>query len=226
MAQKVFVIAVCLSLLMGCEKRKDTKSAMFAGDDPDFVVAVLIDLSPSFQHLMSERGQGYEFLVALLDKYFRERLGNNDQLILAQISGESDQILIWQGSPFELRKQFPNPKAFSAFLASKATPNGSQVHESITQTVEYLMGEPGVANGKSRSALFVLSDLMDSGDESESSRAGALDALRKFGGAGGEFAFYFVDQQAIKAWKRELAEVGIDISITTDFRRPSLPSFE
>ena len=226
MFRQTVAMCLCLALVAGCEKRTDTRSVMFTEDDSEFVVAVLIDLSPSFQSQMTEGGQAYEFLMALLDRYFRERVGTQDQLILAQISGVSDRALMWQGSPMELRKQFPDPKSFSQFLVAKANPAGSCVHDSIVQTVEYVMDEPNVANRKARSALFVLSDMIDSNPNSAASRARAVQAVQSFTEGGGAFGCYFVDQTVLTTWKRDLQKVGVDFSISSEFRRPTLPSFE
>jgi len=226
MHRKLLAVLLCLTLATGCEKRADTRSAMFADEESEFVIAVLIDLSESFEPQMTEGGQAYAFLMSLLDRYFRQRIGTDDQLILAQISGSSDRALLWQGSPTDLRKQFPDPKTFSTFLQSKANARGSCVHDSIVQTVEYMTNEPSVANGKARSALFVLSDMVDSGSNEVASRARAIDAIRQLANVGGTFGFYFVDQTVLMSWKRELQKVGVEFSLTSDFRQPSLPNFD
>jgi hypothetical protein len=210
----------------GCDRRRESKTFAVPGDESECVIAVLVDLSGSFLDRMTEGGEGHEFLLSLLDQYFRDRIGTNDQVILAQISATVDQSLLWQGTPLELRQQFPDAHAFSEFLRSKADPQGSCVHNAIVQTVEYVMSLPNVANGKSKSALFVLSDLIDNGPQSGASRGQVIEVLSQYFKRGGESFFYFVDQRLIPVWHRDLQKAGLEFSLLPDIRRPSLPHFE
>jgi hypothetical protein len=199
---------------------------MFPEDDSEYVVAVLMDLSDSFEPLMSDEGEAYQFLLSLTDRYFRQRIGTNDQLILSQISDSPERTLIWQGSPMELRQRFPDPQSFSAFLRSRAKPQKSRLHDSIVQTVDYMIAQPSVAEGKAATALFVLSDMMDSSPRAAESRARAVASLRTLVDSRGTFGCYFVNQSVFPIWLRELKAAGIDFSVSPDFKRPPMPTFD
>ena len=226
MFRKYLTVSLCLLLVAGCEQRRDTKSVAAAQDDAEYVIAVLVDLSGSFFDKMTEGGQAHDFMVQLLDKYFRDRIGTNDQIILAQISGTPDRSLLWQGTPMELRKEFPNSRAFCDFLRSKADPRGSEVHNALAQTVEQVMSQPNVLNRKAKSAVFAMTDMFDTGRQSLVTRRRAVKVLSEYGKLGGVVHLYFVDQTLIPVWQRELATTGLEFSVVSEIRRPKLPSFE
>ena len=228
MSWKCLRNSLCLLLLLacGCERRRETQPMADVGDDSEYVIAVLVDLSGSFFDKMTHGGEAHRFLLSLLDRYFRERIGTNDQIILAQISGSRDRALLWQGTPMELRKQFANPSQFAEFLRSKADPDGSCVHSALQQTVEYVTSQPNVSVRKARSAVFVLSDMLDSTPDEAISRARAIEVLDQYGTLGGMVCLYFVDQTLIPVWQKELSGTGLQFAVTSEIRRPTLPSFE
>src|SRR5665213_2803801 len=153
---------VAILLALGCQKR--TGRPPVVENENDYVLAVLIDLSGSFSREFAERGKAHSFLLRIVDTYFRDRIGTNDQIIIAQISA-ADRSLLWQGTPLELRREFPSAAKFRDFLLSKADPTGSLVHDALTQTCDYVMSQPSVASGRAKSAVFVLSDMEDNGPE-------------------------------------------------------------
>lgn len=223
---RIGALLLCLMVATGCERRHDVQPFVTEEEDSEFVVAVLVDLSGSFLERMTEGREAHQFLMGLLDRFFRQRVGTNDQLILAQISGTPDRALLWQGSPVELRRDFPTAQAFAEFLRSKADANGSCVHSAIVQTIEYLTSMPGVAQGKSKSALFVLSDLVDEGSSGNVSRRDVVAALQDLARLQGAFFFYFVDQRQIPPWRRELLKAGLTCEVASEIRRPVLPNFD
>jgi len=221
--------SLCLGLLLacGCERRRETQQTVSVEEDnSEYVVAVLVDLSGSFLDKMTSGGEAHQFMLSLLDRYFRERIGTNDQIILAQISGNPDRALLWQGTPMELRKQFADPSKFSEFLRAKAEPQGSCVHNALAQTVEYVMSQPNVSKCKARSAVFVMSDMLDNSPQGETSRARAMEVLGRYGALGGTVCLYFVEQTLIPIWQRDLEATGLQFAVTSEIRRPTLPSFE
>jgi hypothetical protein len=226
MLRKFLLFACGLLLATGCERRRDTQPIAVVDDDPEYVVAVLVDLSGSFLDKITEGGHAHDFLLALIDRYFRDRIGTNDQIILAQISATPDRALLWQGSPLELRKAFPNPRAFADFLRSQADPQGSEVHNALAQTVEYVMTQPSVSNRKAKSAVFAMSDLHDTSSEPVVSRNRAIDVLCEYGKLGGTVCLYFVDQTLVPVWQRELKKTGLEFTVASEIRRPTLPSFD
>ncbi|MCA9077359.1 MAG: hypothetical protein KDA93_20195 [Planctomycetaceae bacterium] len=217
-----------LLLLCGCEARRQSQSnsSTFAHQESQYVLTVLLDMSGSFQHEMTDGGKAHRFNMRIIDRYFRDRLGNNDQLVIAQISGES-RTLLWQGTPLQLRKDFPSATAFGEFLKSKSDPHGSLVHDAIASTVDYILADPNVSNGTAKSALFVLSDLADTSSSPESKER-ALQSLAAYGQAGGVVGLYYVDQSLVPEWRTNLRLAGVQEScVEADIvGTPNLPSFE
>src|SRR5260221_7457613 len=158
----VALLAAAGLTLTGCEQvsREETGSVLNA-QDPEFVLCVAIDLSGSFAEMMSEgNGRAYRFLLSAIDRYFRGTVGDNVRIIIAQLSA-TDRPLLWDGTPRTLRKQFPDAQSFRQFLIKNSNPNGSRLHDGIRDELTYLMSLPGVASGKTKSCLLVLSDMDD-----------------------------------------------------------------
>jgi hypothetical protein len=191
------------------------------------VLINLLDLSGSFEQLMADDGKPYEFALQVVDQYFRDQLGSNSKVIIAQISN-TDRSLLWQGSPHELRQQFPTAAAFREFLRSKNDPSGSRVFESVAQTLDYVTSEPSVSRGKAKSAVFVLSDMLDTSTDSEKSKECALRALANYGQHGGTIGFYYVDQLLVPQWRQYATDAGIKrCCVEADIvGKPSLPCFD
>ncbi|QDT43497.1 hypothetical protein Pan241w_35980 [Gimesia alba] len=216
----LIVVGVC-----GCEKRHESPQT-FVSDDSEYKVAILLDLSGSFEHMMCDDGKAHQFAMRVLDHYFRERLGNNDKLIIAQISG-TERSLLWEGTPLQLRREFPSAKAFGEFLRSKSDPRGSLVHDSIAHTVEYVASDPAVASGRAKSAVFVLSDMLDNGVNQESEQR-VIGALTEYAQQNGAVGLYYVDQLLVPQWRKNLQDAGIrEICVESEIvGTPRLPNFE
>ncbi len=68
---RIALLLFGVAVMCGCERRAETPAeAIFAQDDCEYVVAVLVDLSPSFAPKMAEDGQAYEFLLGVMEKVF------------------------------------------------------------------------------------------------------------------------------------------------------------
>lgn len=201
--------------------------SMFATPETDYVVMLVIDLSGSFAHQMAEEGKGYEFALKIYDRFFRDRIGNEkDKLIIAQLSG-SHRSLLWQGKPIELRQQFPSASDFRDFLRTKMDPRGSVIHDGIAQAVEYITSDPTLITPNTKSAVFVLSDLLDNGANPEKSGPRVSRALAEYGRKNGVVGLYYVDQDLVQPWRQLLQTSGV-----RDYRvecvinaNPELPSF-
>lgn len=193
----------------------------------EFVATIMLDLSGSFSELMTKDGKAYGFALRVVDRLFRERMGSSDKIIIGQLSG-SDLPMLWEGRPIDLRGAFPNSEAFGKFLASKANPGGSRIHDGIADAVDYLLNYPGIAEGKTRSALFVLSDMLDNAPEPEKSRDRLLKALTVYGQRDVAVGFYWVHHPLVLPWRTDLQNAGIrhfvvESQIVAD---PQLPKFE
>jgi hypothetical protein len=210
----------------GCEPRHEEHVSPLVEQETEYALAILLDLSGSYADLMTKDGKAYRFSLRVADKYLR-RLDSSDRLIITQLSA-TEKALLWDGSPIALRRSFPTANAFRDFLLSKSDPAGSRVHDGIADTLDYLLASPSVASGKTRSAVFVLSDFVDTAPDSEKSKERLLKSLAAYGRAGGTVGFYWVDQSLVLDWRRHLNDAGIqhfvvESEIVAD---PPLPNIE
>jgi hypothetical protein len=222
-----YCLALTLIVAVGCAKRENPTVSAFEERDCDYVLAVVIDLSGSFSQLMADDGKAHEFLLYVLDQYFRDRIGSQDKVLLAQISGGT-QSLLWEGTPTQLRREFSTPAHFREFLLAKADPGGSLVHEALADTLEYMIAEPSVVAGRAKPAILVLSDMLDTGEKSPQMRQRVVGSLAKFSQLGGVVGLYFVDERWHAAWRRILRESGMRECVVESqiVSRPTLPRFE
>jgi hypothetical protein len=223
-----FIEALIALVAGGCTPVGENGETAFSESDSEYLLAILIDLSGSFMEMMTEQGKAFQFTLAVLDRYFSDRSGLHDQIILAQISGQ-ERALLWQGSPFEMRKAFPNPKRFRDFLVQRADPRQSLVYEGITGCLRYLMADSRVLQKKVKSALLVVSDMIQNGPEITRSRAKMVEALCEYGKCGGILGLYYVDQGKLPLWQEWLSkESGIrEFRVQSEIiGKPSLPSFD
>jgi hypothetical protein len=246
--KRILAIAmVCSSMSLGCGPRREASesASVLQQKESTFQLTLLFDMSGSFEPLMAQQGKAYEFAMHCFDRYFKSRIGMDDEIIIAKIAGSS-RALMWQGTPQQLRQDFPSAAAFREMLTSverKATIDtfqsvkdaqgnvflsGSNVHECIVKTLGYALSEPGIADGRVKSGVFVCSDMLDSSPEPDKTKQEALEALTRFGQAGGVVGLYFVDQTRVGEWRGLLGDAGIkhwrvESEIVS---RPILPEFE
>ncbi len=225
----VGVLLITPIWLTGCGERIESadRSVTARQDESEFVLAVVLDLSGSFTHQMADQGKAYEFSLAVLDRYFRHRNGMNDRLILAQISG-TQRSLLWEGSPLQLRQDFPSADAFRQFLLDKADPNGSLVNEGVANAVDYVARNPRIASGKAKSAVFVLSDMFDTSPDPAAAEQRLMQSLGDYSRAGGAVGLYYVDQSQVTNWQQKLHNAGFqDYCVECEIvGRPSLPGLD
>jgi hypothetical protein len=223
------LVVICLALAAGCQKRVERAGEVFQSDDGEYVLTIVLDMSSSFREKMAEDGQAWSFVCQVIDKYFRDRIGHDDKLIVAQLSA-SDRALLWYGTPLQLRQEFSSGVQFREWLASKADPSGSHVYGGIVQAVEYALADPIVASGKGKSAVFILSDMVDNSAGGSESHGQAVSALVEFAKRGGVIGLYYVDVRLCSPWNQALRDAGVPVSqlhVEADIvGRPVLPSFE
>jgi hypothetical protein len=229
MKRHLFILACLMQCGLGCQERTDRPEGMFRADDGEYVLTIVLDMSSSFDELMAEDGKAWAFVCQVVDKYFRDRLGHADKLILAQLSA-SDRALLWRGTPLELRQEFPSASAFRDWLMSRADPHGSLIYEGVVQAVDYTLADPVVADGKGKAALFILSDMHDTAANRAQSRGRAVEALAKFAQRDGVIGLYYVDVRLVKEWRQLLSDAGVPVAnsrVEAEIvGRPLLPTFE
>lgn len=203
------LIAACLAAFTtGCQKRVERTERVFQPDESEYVLTIVLDMSSSFQELMAEDGKAWEFVCQVVDKYFRDRIGRSDKLILAQLSA-SDRALLWRGTPLQLRQEFASASDFRDWLAARTDPNGSLIFDGVAQAVEYTLAEPAVASGKGKSAVFILSDMIDSSPDRDEAQERALKALGELGRKHGVIGLYYVDVRLCSTWRSLLRDAGL-----------------
>jgi hypothetical protein len=148
-------------------------------------------------------------------------------VILAQLSA-NNRALLFQGTPQELRAKFPTSEAFKTWLMKTADPSGSLVHQALHQTVRYSLADP--VTGKGKSAIFVMSDMIDTDPAGMQAKEKALKALSDYAKAGGVIGLYFVDQLICHDWHDHLKDAGFPpghFRVYADIiDRPDLPVFD
>ncbi|MFN4261394.1 MAG: hypothetical protein ACK4RK_19075 [Gemmataceae bacterium] len=224
------ITAACLlsALLSGCERVQQEESRPpIEARESEYLVAVVPDLSGSFRRMMAEGdGKAYRFMMAVIDRYFRDRLGSNDRLLIAQISA-TQNTLLWDGQPKQISSHFQSAAAFNEFLLQNSHPAGSRCHQGLADTLEYVLSCPGVAEGRTRSAIFLLSDMEDNAPDSAEQKARAKRLLAEFAKVGGVVGMYWVGSP-LTEWRQILKEAGVKNSMieSSIVAEPDLPKFD
>lgn len=228
--RKGFVSAALIVLICGCGgrregRREESSTEKFQRDESEYVLTIVFDMSGSFSELMAEDGHGYDFALSVMDEYFRSRSVLRDKIILAQLSG-TERSLLWEGTPLQLRRDFPSPEAFRDFLIKKSEPDYSFVNSGLAHIVEYVSAIPRVRNGNAKSAIFVLSDMNDNSGNSAQGLHRLENALADYSESNGTMALYYVDQLHVFDWKQTLEQCGlIDCHVESQIvGHPQLPT--
>lgn len=227
---RLLPLALLTLVLIGCERRSTDQGSPLPDQDSEYLLAVVIDMSGSFaDQMQADNGKAYRFFLEVVDRYFRNRVGANDRLILTQLSGSGGKrALLWDGEPRALQQDFPDAKAFHAFLLKHADPSGSRVHDALADTIDYLVAYPGVASGKSHSAVFVLSDMLENSANPQQSKDRALRALATYARHRGVVGMYWVEHGLVPEWRAQLRDAGLkSFVVESDIvSRPQLPTFD
>lgn len=222
---RLSVVPLCAALAIGCEKVEEAKFSPLQPESCEYVVMLAIDMSESFVKQMAEQGKAYNFMQQVNDKYFHDRVGTNDQIIITQLSG-NNRPLLWQGTPFQLRKDFPDQTAFRNFLLANADPSDSRINDGLHDSLRYLMHQHSVARGNAKTVTLILSDMEDSSPNQESDKR-LIESLTKYAKRG-SIGFYYCSQHRMEDIEKKLEEAGINLFVLEcDIHgNPPLPSFE
>jgi hypothetical protein len=211
-----------LLVLAGCEPRPPEKPAPVFNQQCDYMLVAVVDVTGSYLDILEKRG--FPLLLATCDQYFSARVGANDRLVIARVSG-SERALLWDGPPMALRESFASPAAFRAFLEKNAG-GGSRVYDSVADATTYCLDFPGVAHEKT--CVMVLSDMEDNFPDSAQSKARMLNALSAYAKKGGSVGFYFVGQAEVTGLRQDLAKCGFKHPPVVESEivvSPALPTF-
>ncbi len=219
---RAFLVCAAALILVGCEQRGPEKPVPVFNQQCDYMLVAVVDVTGSYLDILEKKG--FPLLLATCDQYFSNRVGANDRLVLARVSG-SERALLWDGPPLALRESFGDAAAFRRFLENQAG-GGSRVYDSVADAATYCMDFPGVAHEKT--CLMVLSDMEDNFPDSAQSRARMLKALSAYAKKGGSVGFYFVGQLEVAGLRQDLAACGfkhLPVIESELVVSPALPTF-
>ncbi|WP_236696540.1 hypothetical protein [Rhodopirellula islandica] len=231
MSMFIILPAIFASLLgaSGCVKKTESASRpMFAPKPLEACLVISIDLSGSFSQDFGERA--YPMVLGLIESFGEQTIGGDCKIVLSQMSGHA-QVVLFEGSPEELRHRFKSPEAMAAFLKDSSVPNQSPVYIATRKTIDYVNTMPDVTE-KTRTLTVLLSDLVESEtDQPTKSKEGyrMLESLTRYREHGGNLALYYVAQDEVWRWKEIIERAGFEpgqFVINNDLTsRPELPEF-
>lgn len=224
------LLLVTLLLASGCiVATPKSKRAPLETKPVDAVLVVGVDLSGSFAADFSERA--YPLLLNVMQSFFVEQMGDDCKVVLSQISSHDD-VVLFEGTPRDLRRRFPSPDALAAFLLANSKPNSSPVFKAMNQTLHYVNQMADIGE-QTEVLTVVISDLRDSEkDRAVWKKKGfrMLEELKRYQQRGGAIALYYVDLEQVDLWKRILEaakfEPGMFVISNDLVEDPQLPSFD
>ena len=217
---KVLFLSVLIGAIVGCERRETADVSPFDQEPSDFVLLIAVD-----GDYVTDKPKAYELVTRAIDKYFHDRIGGHDQVIISQLSGNKEPLL-WQGTPQHLRQEFPSQESFRSFLASHCD-KGSRINDGIAESLDYVMRTNSVADGKAKTVAMILSDMIDDQPPSKRSDERLMKALIRYAKRGG-IGFYFVNQKRMADIEEKMERAGFRFrTLESDIHgRPPLPNFE
>ncbi len=217
MKAKILIPFLAFALL-GCTEREKS-SDVFRQESSDYVLLIAVSEE------VTNSDRAYEYILMAIDKYFQDRIGTNDQILIARIEGI--RPLVWKGTPRELRKEFPNPTAFRQAVLASGRETGS-LNDGLVRSLNTIMKTYSVAQGDAKAVTMVMSSMNDPQPSAESDER-FIEALVKYCQAGGQIAFYFVDQLRIEEIEEKTTKAGMGAWTTIEpdaYGNPPLPEFE
>lgn len=225
---RLLALVAAVAFIGGCTRytEKDEQQVSLGREDAEYLIVIGLDLSGSFADRMTRDGKGYEFTMRVADQYFRNSIGTNNRIIIAQLSA-TNRALLWDGTPVQLRQDFATAAEFRDFLLKKSHPAGSRVYDGIADAFDYVLSDPSVAGGKTRTAVFVLSDFDDNLSDPKGEQR-LTQSLNAFAKTNGVIGFYFLDHYRVPAWRQHLRDAGVKqwVCESEIVAYPPLPSFE
>lgn len=196
----------------GCIENQTSKidRPAFETVELEAALAIVVDMSASFANNWDDRA--YKLFLQLMDRFFMEGMGSGEsRVVLGQISGNAN-VILFEGTPAEVRKRFRSPEELNEFLKQNSEPNSSPVYEATERMATYMSTMPGVTDN-TQLLLVTLSDLAESEPDAKlRSQKGhkMIDALKRYQQQGGGLALYFVSQDETSRWQLILGNAGFE----------------
>lgn len=218
-----------LLLLAGCgEPYVETGTmAPITTAQREYLLVLAVDVSGSFmEEMFGNDGRAYRFTLLAADKLFRDRMGEEDHILLSQLSA-NDRPLLWEGTPRELRRKFGSSDALKHFILSKADPQGSRLFAGVAETLDYVSVLPGVPEGQSQVCVLVLSDMLDNSPTQAEDWQKMTEAMKTAKEQGIHVGFYFVDINMLPTVRDGMSTAGLDTRYIESgiLESPPLPVF-
>lgn len=224
----LLLVGLVIVAAPGCVPRAERGSeSLFPIDESEFVLMLMIDPRVIAEGAAGRGRQGHELMMRAVDEYFQARIGGNDKIILAQITGNKHSIL-WEGTPRALREEFATPEELDQFLQSQVKQQGDFLaHDAIAYGLKYLMRRRSVATGQAMSVMMVLSTMEDTSEDPAAEQR-FMDECIKFLEMGGGIGFYFLSQEKYFPLCESFEKAGYPmVPIEADVHgRPGLPNFD
>lgn len=218
---RLALLPFLLAVFVGCQRRDTSAKVTWEQEPTKYTLLIVADIE-----VVKSDPRSYDFVIHAIDRYASDRMGEHDQVIISQISG-NDRPLLFQGTPRELRRAMPNHEEFRNYLIAHSDP-GRRLHEGLAESFDYVLNTSSVSRGKAVPVTLIISSMKEGENEASASKERFINALIKYHQAGGQMAFYFCDQQRM-AWVREqTAKAGMTWTLLegNPNGHPPLPSFE
>jgi len=223
------LLAISISFFLGCVKSVDqSDSAPFESEELDAVLAIVIDQSSSFDEEWTSRA--HHFFLRVMDQFFSDTAGSNTKVVLSQMSG-SDKVVVFDGTPQQLRAKFKSPDKLHEYLSDFADPSSTRVYHAIKKTIDYTKSRRGVTD-QTRILAVVLSDLHDTQRDAATKRKVGnemIESLSTFRKMNGGMALYYASPDENSRWELIFKKAGFQpeyyVIENTLSENPQLPSF-
>ncbi|WP_461507062.1 hypothetical protein [Rhodopirellula baltica] len=206
----IFAVAITAAM-SGCVAKVEREAKPVFDTKPlDACLVMNMDLSGSFAADFGERA--YPLMLQITNEFFRAQSGADTKVVLAQMSGHvgQDQVVLFEGTPKELRQRFNSPDDLSTFLLANSDPNRSPIFEAMGEAIGYVNRMPTVTK-ETRLLTVTISDLVESETDSDKRRAAGrvmVGELEKYQQLGGALALFYVSVGETERWQKILDRSG------------------
>lgn len=202
---RLSIFTSMLSALAGCTPATppQPQSAALTIEPPSYVLIIVLDLSGSYARFMDD-GKAWNAVTKTIREFYRNRMGENDKLVIGQISGVT-VAPIFSGSPKAFGRECQNAGSFKALLAKNSDPHGSPVHASTEATLRYGMQFMSPTNS---TFLAVFSDFDENYPDPVTTEAKLVSALTEFSKKGGACGLYWLSLGQVTKWHDHLVNAG------------------
>lgn len=197
-----------LASATGCVESQSVGTVKpFENSELEACLTIVVDMSGSFAGSWEQRA--YPLFLELSDQFFTENAGGESRIVLCQLSGKRE-VVLFEGSPADLRSRFRSPKELNQFLVEHSDPSDSPVYEATDRALNYVSSMSGITD-QTRVLTVILSDMADAEHDNQLRRTTGhkmLASLKSYQERGGALALYFVSPTETARWQKILHRAG------------------